>query len=183
MRSRLLVSAAGLIIWGCSSPPSTPPAEPLGDVQVLPLGPLTYFQAHCARCHGPYGVFYPEPFKSDSATLVTRIDEMARGPGDSPLDAANLAAQVAFHRVMRAGGVFLSLTSIEDGLVRGEVSVGAEVVIVGPWGRTRAEVDGHLWKCRIDDVSGPWMIEGHIESQRSTLNPRNCAYSVPGGGG
>lgn len=163
-----LVAAA--VAASCSHTPSA--SSPPGGPRVLAVGPVTYFQAHCARCHGPYGSFYALPFKiTDEAALKAKIDEMARGPGGSPLDAAGTAAQAAFHKSLAGGGVFLSVSEVKEGLFQGEVTLGAEVAVIGPSGRVAATVEGHRWRCQSERPAGHWTVEGRLGEKVVVVDP------------
>jgi hypothetical protein len=160
---------------GCSQPPSASPAS--GGPRMLAVGPLSYFQAHCARCHGPYGSFFALPFKSSTADMLNaKIEEMARGPGGSPLDTDGVAAQASFHRSLSRGGVFLSVTGVIDGLIHGEVTVGAEVVVVGPSGPVAAAVEGHRWRCPAGGPSGHWKVEARLGGKSAVVDPWHEAF-------
>ena len=120
---------------------------------------------------------YAVPFKLDiEAALKAKIDEMARGPGGSPLDADGIAAQALFHRSLARGGVFLSVTEVANGAIRGEVSVGAEVVVIGPSGRVAAELDGHRWRCQIGSSAGHWTVEGRLGGKAAVVDPWHEAF-------
>lgn len=151
-----------------------------GPPKTLTLGPLTYFQSHCARCHGAYGSFYTDSLgKLTSEAISKKVDEMARGPGASVLNESDLAAQVAFHQSL-PDGVFVSVGQVEAGMVSGEVTVGGEVVLIGRFGRVTAEVEGHVWRCRIEDAAA-FVVEARAGGQTMTLDPRQIAYGRSNG--
>lgn len=127
--------------------PTTTPADPAASVAPAAI---TYFQDHCASCHGPYARFAGPQYGrslSDEA-LLRKIEEMAAGPGRSPLDAAGLAAQAAYHRSLVQGTPFVSLTAKTDDEARGEVTPGATVEVLAGGQSHAASVDGHRWSVR-----------------------------------
>jgi hypothetical protein len=113
----------------------------------LTIGPISYFQARCARCHGPYGSFFPDSFRATPPEVVAKkTDEMCRGQGGMALAGADLEAQIEYQRSIQRGRVFVAVISVDGGEMRGEVTPGAAVTLVGQE-RVPASVEGHLWHC------------------------------------
>lgn len=154
------------------------PSPPTAGALFAPAA-ITYFQDHCASCHGPYARFAgPQYSRSLSDTaLVRKIEEMAAGPGRSPLDAAGLAAQTAYHRSLVQGTPYVSITARENDGLRGEVTPGATVVVVVGGDSHSAIVEAHRWS-----VHGVTKIERLIAiaangARRTEIDVSQQAYS------
>ncbi|HEX8341376.1 MAG TPA: hypothetical protein VF624_10755 [Tepidisphaeraceae bacterium] len=82
------------------APPATQPA--------VVVGPITYYNNNCNRCHGQVDAAYPDsknPPKGEQLKQV--IQEMAEGPAQAPLDEAALAEQVKLHEAIFGGGPYV----------------------------------------------------------------------------
>ncbi len=97
---------------------------------------LDYYGAHCGRCHGLEGANYsPESLqKRDDDSLQQVIKEMAQGPGQAPLEGAQLEVVTAWHRAFIAGQPFVSVTKIareNDKIqLRGEATSDARIALI-----------------------------------------------------
>ncbi len=76
---------------------------------------MDYYGNHCGRCHGIEGANYDTQSlkKRDAISLRTVTDEMAKGPGQAPLEAEQLDAVTAWHQAFIAGKPFVSVTEIQ----------------------------------------------------------------------
>ncbi len=124
-------------------------------VQPLTFSPLTYFDSQCSRCHGPNGAHYGDDFGKglSEKKLRTIVDDMAAGPGEAPLEGAELAAQVAFHHSLIVKTPFIVLTKLETNGMRGEVMPGSEVILEVDGKSFAAEVDGRDWSISLPENS------------------------------
>ncbi len=97
-------------------------AEPLKN------SPVTYFKAHCARCHGTDGGMYDDGFdkKISDKDLRDVIDRMATGPGQAPIDGIDLDAQVAYHRAIGSHLPFLAWTAQKGQTLSGDFTLSGE---------------------------------------------------------
>jgi hypothetical protein len=122
---------------------STAIAEPKG----LGFGPISYFEDHCANCHGSMGSNYGDKFGEglSDARLSQVVKEMCDGPGNAPLDGEELKAEIAFHRALAKKQPFVSLTSVEAGKLTGEAPVGSNVVLASGDKETTAAADQEKW--------------------------------------
>jgi hypothetical protein len=122
---------------GRSGPTSAPAGPSITEVDAFPTGippgPLTYFQANCARCHGAYGQGYGPGFGKTRTPDSMRqiVDDMCRGPGGAPLAGEELSTQVAFHLALAKG--------LPYGLVRGRLA-GAVYLEISPGTKLTAGV-------------------------------------------
>lgn len=94
----------------------------LGFQPKLSGGPVSYFEDHCARCHGDHGSNYdPQALKKlTEAQLRKYVRDMSMGPGNGPLEGLDLEAQVAYHRALIRKQPFVAVVSLEGGKVKGE---------------------------------------------------------------
>ena len=122
-RALPLVALLPLLAAAAQQPASEkkPPAP-------LKLAPRAYFVAHCQRCHGVDGVnFVPGFAQEPPDKLRADIVRMADGPGGAPLKPEDVEAQVAYHQLISQERPFVSWTSREGRLLKGEVSEGAKL--------------------------------------------------------
>ena len=127
-------------------PPELKPIEP-GAPRATGFAPLAYFGQNCARCHGENGSNYGDNFAKnlDDKALHQVVDEMAQGPGQAPLSAADLEVETAWHRAFRDKKPFVVIVETEKTdagwQLSGEVSEGATLQING----AEVEVEGTNW--------------------------------------
>ena len=105
-----------------SDPPATSPAAP--DATPV-VGPIAYYVANCARCHGDLSAAYnglanPKTGKA----LEGVIAQMAEGPAQAPLDDDGLKQQTALHEAMFRKAPFVWLDPAVKTRVGGEVLPG-----------------------------------------------------------
>ncbi len=147
----LSIAVCGLA-WAGAPNTTVAPLSPLkpGEADGLhatSFAPLAYFDQNCARCHGENGSFYGDTFAQgqSDAQLREAITEMAEGPGQAPLNAAQLDAVAAWHRALRDKKPFVVVVKsekVEAGVqLSGEVSSGATLQINGE----DVEVKGTQW--------------------------------------
>lgn len=96
------------------------------------MGPVSYFEKNCARCHGPHGYNYdPQALaKLTDAKLRQFVKDMSFGAGAAPLKGPDLDAQVAYHRSLIANKPFVAILGVTNGVLRGQ-AWGADAVWVG----------------------------------------------------
>lgn len=104
---------------------SEPAASQPDDAGPAAVGPIAYYVAKCARCHGDIaasyeGVTRPQTGKQLEAT----IDEMAYGPAQAPLDAKGLKDQTALHEAMFRKQAFVWLDESRKDKLAGELLPG-----------------------------------------------------------
>lgn len=75
-----------------------------GTASALTLPPESTFAQHCARCHGPQGMFYARPFKHEGQELRQVIREMIEGPAGLEPTEADVDAMLAYHLRLREDG-------------------------------------------------------------------------------
>lgn len=130
---------------GCFASQESPqiPAE----VKPTGFGAVSYFEAKCARCHGPQGSFMAQGFAKDQddAKLTASTKQMAEGPGAAPLNDDELKVEVAYMRAISEGKPFIVWTEAKDG-VQGETT--AE--------KMTATVDGKAAPVEVKD--GSWAL-------------------------
>lgn len=128
------VGAAALLLAGQGAPPVSPPTSPPPTLPAPEppkpdegLRPVSYFTAHCQRCHGPGGNRYGDLSGRTDDQLKSSIHDMAEGPGEAPLSEAGLRLQLCLHRAIRAKEPFVAVVSVKDGKVEGETTPDAAV--------------------------------------------------------
>ncbi len=154
----LALAPVALAALAWATPTSRPASRPAPEA--LPAeatGPLSYFNANCANCHGNYGSYWGEGFAAeyDRAALREVVAEMAGGPGFAPIDGVALDVQAAYNAKLAEGKAappFVVATRGETGFT-GEVTPGSTVTLVTSGGEIEATVDGHRWTAPgADDV-------------------------------
>jgi hypothetical protein len=134
---------------------------------------IAYYDAACARCHGPQGSFYGAELGKHltDAQLVKVINDMAEGPGAAPLTAAGLAAETAFHRAIIAGTPFLSVTKLDGATIAGEVTPDAAVSLSAGGKAITATVDGSTWQASLPPGTRPdaLTLTAEREGKKTTL--------------
>ncbi|MDF2441372.1 MAG: hypothetical protein JWN98_2356 [Abditibacteriota bacterium] len=119
------------------------------------FAPLDYFDRSCARCHGNYGTNYdPSLAKLPDAKLKQFVEDMAQGPGQAPLDAAQLERETAFHRSLQDGKPFIVVTKIEEQssgpTLSGEATPDVKLSLqIGRDHSTVIALDRHLWSVNL----------------------------------
>jgi hypothetical protein len=89
------------------------------------VGPIAYYVASCARCHGDITATYvglQNPKRGKELEQI--IDDMAYGPAQAPLDAEGLKQQTALHEAMFGKTPFVWLDPTAKDRLRGEVLPG-----------------------------------------------------------
>ena len=125
---------------------STQPAESPPSV-----GPITYFQSHCVRCHGDSGSNNPDFAKRLSDTKLRKmVDDMCAGPGGEPLKGADLDALIAFHRSIARDEPFICVTKCTKDRWEGEVSSGATLTLNDTSGERPVEVKDGSWSIPLE---------------------------------
>jgi hypothetical protein len=125
------------------------PPTPTAWATPLAVGPVTFFEARCANCHGTLGKDYDpaSPVHKDQAALVAKIREMvlAHGRDDGArFQPDDYKAQRTLHDALVERSPFIAVTahawpSVGD--LRGEAAGVQELeLIIGPL-RARAFVD------------------------------------------
>lgn len=120
------------------------------------FAPLDYFDANCARCHGPNGSFYGANFAKnlkDDAALRHVVQEMAEGPGNAPLSEADLEVLTDFHRSLRDGKPYLVLVSVQKSekclVLRGEATPDATISLENGKEVLPVKLEGHSWSVSL----------------------------------
>lgn len=147
-------------------------------VKVAKRGPAAYFEQSCAPCHGPRGTMFAPDFdaKYDDQSLAETILRMADGPGKAPLDPQEISAQVALHRAIARGVPFLSVTSYDGGVLRGEI-VGAEAVTSAGYPAPVKVADG-MWSVSVPLFEVPKLrLEAASKTGIAELYPGKASFS------
>ncbi|HEX9995608.1 MAG TPA: hypothetical protein VGB45_00570 [Abditibacterium sp.] len=122
--------------------------------RVSNFAPLDYFAENCARCHGPNGSFYGENFGKglkDDTALKQVVHEMAEGPGNAPLEGADLETLTDFHRALRDGKPYLVAVSWKDGILSGEATPDAKVTLEAGEKTVEVELKEQKWSVTIGE--------------------------------
>ncbi len=180
------LAALLLVLAACERTPSPPvPAGPAaaalaGPVEPLTVGPITFFNESCARCHGSYGSNYGEALRRLGDDELTRIvGEMIVGPAMSDLSQPDTRAQVAYHRSLIDGRPFVAMTGRDASSISGEVTPGAAVGVVAGGRRVGATVTGHTWRAEIPGGGGALVIEARAGDAVTTIDPTREPHSHP----
>jgi hypothetical protein len=131
----------------------TSPTAP--STQPLTVGPISYFEDHCARCHGSYGSGYlPESMqRHDAAGLKKLIRDMAAGPAQAPLEEADLDAQVAYHIALLNQSLFITITERTATTLTGEATPGAILHLKTGDRIVDVPLDEFAWSLSLEGVN------------------------------
>lgn len=140
---------------GACAPEPTRQAEPAGDApqsatatgtsgqlviadsmtlatmpEPLEIGPIEYFDNHCASCHGGNGSLYARPFIAPADELPHIVEEMCAGPGMAPLEGRPLEALVDYHLAIRDDRPFVALIGRDESGLIFETTPGVHLIVV-----------------------------------------------------
>jgi len=155
-RRRLIISL--LLSPAAVAFAAAPASQPATAPSLLGYRPITYFQDHCANCHGDYGSTYDPAFnaKLSDAQLAGAIRTMAEGPGRAPLTEEQVRVQVAYHRTLGEAKPFVTVAEVRreaDALhLSGDVSPEATVRVTVGERTIQAEVTEHEWTAVLRPV-------------------------------
>jgi hypothetical protein len=170
----IILTALGLVGTGILHSRKTAPLLPK-------VGPVSYFDDHCARCHGPQGSFYGDDFGKNLNEEALRkvVYDMCRHQGDAPLDGVDLDAQIAYHRSMIAKEPFVAVTKCEGGQLSGEVTEKAVVTVKFRHSSVKAEVKGATWKATAPKGEKPTdaVITAELDKRSATLPLSKASFS------
>jgi hypothetical protein len=149
----------------------------------LTSGPIGYYDGACAHCHGTNGSAYSDDFfkKYDLSTLKKSINDMAEGPGQSPLDGQELAAQVAYHQAIIAHLPFIAWTGQAGQNLSGEVTRKATMSASINREELTVIVKGTKWTLELPvgkDASSV-VLTATLSGKSVTLNLGKVDYSTP----
>src|SRR5262249_43547502 len=145
-------AAACFAAGGAGSPAASKPAGATTQKGFIPaFKAIAYYDDSCRRCHGPQGSFYdPELGKGlTDKQLMKIVDDMANGPGQSPLTPDQLEIETAFHRALVAGTPYLSVTALEPEKISGEVMPEAKVTLTAGKKTLDAKVEDSAWSVAL----------------------------------
>jgi len=134
------------------------------------VGPITYFNAMCASCHGAYGsqiadhniARAPGSVKEYRAMVEYMVTERA----SSSLKPRDLDAQTAYCMSLASQSedvptdgvpLYVAVKSpVQEGGLEGDVTPGSTVALVAAKGQVRieAKVEGHSWSLTPQQVAG-----------------------------
>ncbi|MGE4196849.1 MAG: hypothetical protein AB7G11_06975 [Phycisphaerales bacterium] len=98
---------------GEEGPVASQPASTRDGGGTLTVGPITFFQQSCARCHGPFGSMYDQTLgKAGDATLRADVVRMVEGPAQKRLGTEEIDALVAYHRALADERAFVIVTAV-----------------------------------------------------------------------
>lgn len=135
------------------APPPSAATSPSPPAQ-LTVGPISYFQEHCSRCHGSYGGgFLADSLaRYDTAGLQRIVTSMTVGPAQAPILGDDLTALVAYVQSIRMGKPFIAIVRRnEDGSFAGEVSPKSSLQLIrGDQPPANVPVNRYSWSIAPD---------------------------------
>ena len=155
----LSIALLGVVmLWGTPSgspavehvapAPAPAAAEVLPDPQTLAVpvtaGPITYYTANCARCHGDASAAYEgiiNPKHGDALRQV--ISDMVDGPAQAAIDPTQLDDQVRLHEAMFDHKPYAWFDAAAAGVITGEKLDNTRVGLANGDVTTDAKVDGY----------------------------------------
>ncbi len=171
---------------GPTAAPSTRPATTAAAVTppsafAPAFAAMTYYDQSCANCHGPHGSFYGPTLGNDltDAALVLKCRDMAKGPGNSPLEADENLVVTAYHRSLIRRTPFVSVTGVADGQWAGEATAGSTVTLRFNGRSVAATLDGWNWTATVPAGTEPKavVIEAVLGGKSTELHPATAAWS------
>ncbi len=142
---------------------------------------MTYYDQSCANCHGPHGSFYGSTLGNDltDAGLVQKCRDMAKGPGNSPLEADENLVVAAYHRSLIRRTPFLSVTDAATSQWTGEATAGAAVTLRVNGRPVVAALDGWNWTAVVPAGTDPAavLITATLNGKTAELHPAAAACS------
>jgi mono/diheme cytochrome c family protein len=161
-------------LFAFSQEPEKKPPAP------LKVAPRAYFTAHCQRCHGIDGSNFVPGFAKDKPLETLRADivRMAEGPGGAPLKPEDVEVQVAYHQLISAERPFVSWTSREGRVLKGEVADGAKLTAnVG----TVVVDDDFVWTLTLPSEADFAKLElkATMGKKETALVPSETAFAKP----
>lgn len=152
----------------------SPAKEPAKE----PFAAIAYFDANCARCHGPGGSFYGEGFgKTGVENLREVVDRMASGPGQAPIEGEALDREVAYHRAMIDKKPFVAVTDARG--AKGEVTPGSKVTVSTGAAEIVAKVEESTWTAELPAGTklSQLTITAEKDGKKTVLKPAEKMYS------
>ena len=149
-------------------------ADSTNTTKTLEMGPFTYFDQNCARCHGPMGSFYGENFGANLTDEQLRrvVKEMADGPGNAPIDGLALEAQIGFHRALVKKEPFIVVLEKHGSDLSGEITPGSQLETDTPQ-PTKAKITENQWVLTLPsstlDSSGGLKLKAHLNGKSIEL--------------
>lgn len=160
-------------------------AENTSGTKPLGFGPISYFEDHCANCHGSMGSDYGDKFGAglSDAKLAQVVKEMCDGPGNAPLEGEELKAEIAFHRSLAKHQPFVSWTETKANKLIGEAPPGSKVWVVTASGQTSATLEEARWNAEMPASSDLSSAAVHVSKDGSTtvlsLGESSYSHSKP----
>jgi hypothetical protein len=152
----LAVLAGAFAVYAAKPATRAAPASRPAEVDHA-ARPISYFNAKCADCHGPYGSFWGDGFASydDPAELRAVVEEMAAGPAFSPLEGRALDVQTAYNHSLsttgRAEGPFVVARRRQTTL-RGEMTPNADIKVSVDGALLPVDVREHAWSVELENA-------------------------------
>jgi glucose/arabinose dehydrogenase len=132
------------------------------------LAAIAYFNANCARCHGPFGAFYGKRPYHPYSVLQADIKRMADGPGNAPLSPEALAAQVAYHQSLYDLKPFVAWIGQQGREISGEVSPGSTVTVLNGAQSIPAHVEDYHWTAKLPAGVKPEQVKLRAQNAHGT---------------
>jgi len=150
-----------------SSKSGAAPHDGVSPAPALPeLAAISYFNANCARCHGPYGSFYGKRPYHPYSLLQADIKRMADGPSNAPLSGQALAAQVAYHQSLYDLKPFVAVVKQDGRELSGEVSPGSTVTVQSGNQSILARVEDYHWSATLPPGVKPEQVEIRAQNDK-----------------
>lgn len=139
-----------------------PSRSPSTTAAGLAIGPISFFQKSCARCHGSLGMMYAETMATSSDTkLRADIERMVKGPGQTSLGGPERESLLWFHHAIAKDEPFVVVTSVSAEWLEGEATPDAVVRLEAGGSATDVERTGdYTWRVRRPalDTAGAFII-------------------------
>lgn len=168
-----LLAMVPFALAAVQEPEKKPPAP-------LKVAPRAYFTAHCQRCHGVDGSNFVPGFAKDKPLETLRADivRMAEGPGGAPLKPEDVEVQVAYHQLISAEKPFVSWTSREGLVLKGEVADGA--TLTANVGAVTVD-DDYAWTLTLPSEAefAKLKLTATIGKKETVLAPSETAFAKP----
>lgn len=176
----VLIPATGLFL-AVFGPPPTRPANlpPASQVTVsystFTAAPVSFFQTHCMRCHGPYGGWYEAESAYNATELRALLREMIEGQAQTTLDDEHREVQYHLYRAMAAKVAFVAISERGAGHVFGETLPGTTLTATSAGRQVPVSQVDHTF--RIMAPPGGLIITATRDGRPVQLNAAEQTYT------
>ncbi len=152
-----------------------------GSLRPAPVETVSFFNRHCATCHGKEGTLFPKQFAKKYGSDSELVDMVRAMPGAGLLNEEGLQAMVAYMRAISREEPYIIWTTERNGIIEGEVSPGS-TTLKASMKRRSLKVErpnGNRWRIRLPAKAKLTEVELTAQrgTKRITLRLKDSAYT------